>query len=282
MPSCGIGSPVLYGDFVIFHESWVWMNKIKLGAAVMAAAVCLCGCGGTAEITDQTRGSVGAGTEVLAETDNLESADSGAADSAPSAQETDGTAPESTEGADQPAVDGSQTEAPEASQPASSSDTGGQGSGGLETEAVIGTLQEATGYPWADVYIVIMNTILTKPDAHTGTPSFALLSWNDREEPVLVAGYQDDPSAEDYFIYSFSGDVLIEVEHLQGDLAVSASDRRILCTAADGSQAMYQYQDDHLVKLKSGVYSTEGFQPLALTSLRETVVTSETIRSYIQ
>ena len=45
---------------------------------------------------------------------------------------------------------------------------------------------------------------------------------------------------------------------------------------------MYQYQDDHLVKLKSGVYSTEGFQPLALTSLRETVVTSETIRSYIQ
>ena len=219
----------------------------------MAAAVCLCGCGGTAEITDQTRGSVGAGTEVLAETDNLESADSGAADSTPSSQETVGTAPESTEG-----------------------------SGGLETEAVIGTLQEATGYPWADVYIVIMNTILTKPDAHTGTPSFALLSWNDREEPVLVAGYQDDPSAEDYFIYSFSGDVLIEVEHLQGDLAVSASDRRILCTAADGSQAMYQYQDDHLVKLKSGVYSTEGFQPLALTSLRETVVTSETIRSYIQ
>lgn len=190
------------------------------------------------------------------------------------------------------------------SEPASTSEVGGDGeesvkmeqeetvlqqedeessvSSGSSIEAVIGTLAEATGYSWSDVYIVIMNTVLTKPDGHTGVPSFALLPWNDREEPVLVVGYWQDPVAQDYTIYSFLGDTLIEVEHMSGELFISSKDRQILCKKPDGTQEMYQYGGDHLVKLAAGTYSTEGFEPLAFTSLKDQTITDENIREYIQ
>lgn len=173
-----------------------------------------------------------------------------------------------------------ETETPEEALTAGETETGVFA--GLQTEAVIGTLAEATGYDWSDVYIVIMNTILTKPDGHTGTPSFALLPWNDREEPVLIAGYWQDPVSEEYAMYSFSGDTLIEVEHLTGSLSISWEERRILCVKTDGSREMYQYGEDHLVKLTDGAYPSDGFVPLAMTSLTEHTVTVETIRGYIQ
>lgn len=152
----------------------------------------------------------------------------------------------------------------------------------LSTEAVIGTLAEATGYSWSDVYIVIMNTVLTKPDEHTGIPSFALLPWNDREEPVLIVGYWQDPVAQEFTIYSFQGDVLIEVEHLEGSLMISQEEHRILCVDADGTEELYQYENDHLIKLVREAYSTENFEPVAFTSLKENMITDETIRDYIQ
>lgn len=150
------------------------------------------------------------------------------------------------------------------------------------TEAVIGTLAEATGYPWSDVYIVIMNTVLTKPDEHTGIPSFALLPWNDREEPVLIIGYWQDPVAQDYTIYSFYGDTLIEVEHMTGEIMICSKDRQILCQKSDGTQEAYQYEEDHLVKLETGAYSMDEFEPVSFTSLNDHTITVENIKDYIQ
>lgn len=277
----------------------------------MAAAFLLTGCGAAhtdatdsmissrsgAADTSWDQGETGAPAE---QTDSGGKETSGEGGTAPEASkgEEAGEEESSGEGTAEPGASGDES-AKETGEDADGKDSGKEQTGAETSEAalssveessaeassieaVIGTLSEATGYSWSDVYIVILNTVLTKPDAHTGTPSFALLPWNDREEPVLIAGYWQDPAQEEYTMYSFSGDTLIEVEHFRGSLSVSPDERRILCVGPDGARSMYQYGEDHLVRLKAGTYEEEGLEPLAFTSLTEATVTDENIRTYIQ
>ncbi len=63
---------------------------------------------------------------------------------------------------------------------------------------------------------------------------------------------------------------------------ISQEEHRILCVDADGTEELYQYENDHLIKLVREAYSTENFEPVAFTSLKENMITDETIRDYIQ
>ena len=63
---------------------------------------------------------------------------------------------------------------------------------------------------------------------------------------------------------------------------ICSKDRQILCQKSDGTQEAYQYEEDHLVKLETGAYSMDEFEPVSFTSLNDHTITVENIKDYIQ
>ena len=153
---------------------------------------------------------------------------------------------------------------------------------GEKQEYFMPTLSEETDYNWIDVSIVILNTILTKPDDHKGEPSAVMYLWNNTEEPVLFAGYLQENGKAEYTMYTFSGKKIIENGQCDGIVLVD-KDRHQIAFNGFGKWEIYQYKDKRWFRIEGGLEKEpKGFQKMNVSSLKDKDICAENIEILIQ
>lgn len=150
-----------------------------------------------------------------------------------------------------------------------------------EVSYAMPVLQEDTQYDWLDVSIVIMNTILTKPDGHVGEPSAALFGWNDTEDPVLFTGYKQEDGQAEYTIYTFKDTVTMEIGQCTGIIKINLIEKQIAFNGL-GSWEVYRYDDHQMVRVGGFSEEPAGFIDMHVDSLQANIITAENIRDFIQ